>query len=74
MDSICFDVSFNSHCWIEISRLLVSRLDDGKRMLGNIIMRITIGSPINVGVVKEANKFSFIFFLRIWRFLVLVLV
>lgn len=33
-------------------------------MLGNIIIKITIGNPIIVGVVKEANRFSFIFFLR----------
>lgn len=33
-------------------------------MLGNMIIRTTIGSPIIVGVVKEVNRFSFIFFLR----------
>ena len=33
-------------------------------MLGNIMMRTTIGSPIIVGVVKEANRSSFIFFLK----------
>lgn len=29
-------------------------------MLGVIIMRITMGIPTIVGVMKEANKFSFI--------------
>lgn len=32
--------------------------------MGNIIMMVTIGSPINVGVMKEANRFSFIYFLK----------
>lgn len=33
-------------------------------MLGNKIIRTTMGSPINVGVMKEANRFSFICFLK----------
>lgn len=61
---ICFDVSWTSHCWIEIRRLLISRLDEGNRMLGNIMIRITIGRPIIVGVAKEANRFSFILILK----------
>ena len=55
---------------MEIRRLLISRLDVGNIMLGNIITRITIGSPIIVGVVKEANKFSFILILRVLYVLV----
>ena len=44
--------------------MLISRLGVGNRMLGNKIIKITIGSPIIVGVAKEANKFSFILFLK----------
>ena len=64
MVSICFDVSCTSHCCSETRRLLISRLGDGNRILGNIIIRMTTGNPIIVGVVKEANRFSFIFFLK----------
>lgn len=34
-------------------------------MDGNIIMIITIGRPIIVGVMKEANRFSFILILMV---------
>lgn len=34
------------------------------------MMSTTIGSPIIVGTVKEANRFSFIFFLKGWVVLV----
>lgn len=64
MASICFAVSCTSHCWSETRRLLINRLGVGNRMLGNMIIRTTIGKPIIVGVVKEENRFSFIFFLR----------
>lgn len=37
-------------------------------MLRNIMIRMTIGSPIIVGVMKEANKFSFILFLKLKLF------
>lgn len=62
---ICFRTSLINHCWNVAKRLLVSRLGDGKKMLGNRIMRVTIGRPASVGVAKEANKFSFIFFLKV---------
>lgn len=39
---------------------MISRLDDGNRMVGNIMIRVTTGRPIIVGVMKEANRFSFI--------------
>lgn len=39
----------------------MSRDGDGNRMLGNAIIKTTIGKPINVGVMKEAKRFSFIF-------------
>lgn len=57
---ICFVVKLINHRCIAIRRLLIRRIFDGKRMLGNITIRITIGRPIIVGVIKEANKFSFI--------------
>lgn len=57
---ICFVVIRISHCWIETRRLLISRAVDGNNILGNIIISTTIGSPIIVGVMKEANRFSFI--------------
>lgn len=62
--SICLDVSWINHCWIEINRLLISRLGDGNRIDGNITINTAIGRPIIVGVAKEANKFSFICFLK----------
>lgn len=57
---ICFAVMRINHCWVETNRLLISRVVDGNNILGNIMISITIGSPIIVGVIKEANKFSFI--------------
>lgn len=38
---------------------------------GNMIMIMTTGSPISVGVMKEENRFSFILFLKGFRFLVI---
>lgn len=40
-----------------------------RRIDGSIIISITIGRPIIVGVMKEANKFSFILTLRVYLFL-----
>lgn len=45
-------------------RLLMSRLGVGNSKLGNIIIKVTMGSPIIVGAIKEANRFSFILFLK----------
>lgn len=45
-------------------RLLMSRLGVGNSKLGNIIIKVTMGSPIIVGAIKEANRFSFIYFSR----------
>lgn len=45
-------------------RLLISRSEDGNRIEGNIMIVTTIGSPIIVGVMKEANRFSFILILK----------
>lgn len=57
---ICLVVTRINHCWIETKRLLISRVVDGNSRLGNIIINMTTGSPIIVGVMKEANRFSFI--------------
>lgn len=45
-------------------RLLIKHVVDGNRMTGNIIIKITIGRPIIVGVMNETNRFSFIWYLR----------
>lgn len=45
-------------------RLLIRRFDDVNRIDGSIIIRVNTGRPIMVGVMKEANKFSFIFVLK----------
>lgn len=63
---ICFRINWANHCWAETSRLLISRVGAGNRRVGNIIIRITIGKPIIVGVIKEENRFSFILFLMGW--------
>lgn len=44
--------------------MLIKRSDDGNKIDGNMIMVTTIGSPITVGVMKEANRFSFILILK----------
>lgn len=63
---ICFRINLINHCWIVIKRLLIRRLGEGNRIIGNIIIIVTTGMPINVGVMKEANRFSFIFLLRVF--------
>ena len=68
---ICLIISLISQCWNEWSRLLIKRSDDGNRIDGNMIIVITIGSPITEGVIKEANRFSFILILKEFLFLVL---
>ena len=45
-------------------RLLISRFDVGNSRLGNKTMRVTRGRPSIIGVMKEANRFSFILFLK----------
>lgn len=61
---ICFDTSWSIHCWREIRRLLISRFDVGNSRLGNKTIRVTRGRPRIIGAMKEANRFSFILFLR----------
>lgn len=60
---ICFKISWTSHCCTETSRLLIRREGAGNSRVGNMIISTTIGRPINVGVIKEENRFSFILFL-----------
>ena len=61
---ICFDRSWSIHCWRETRWLFTSRFDVENNTLGNRTIRVTRGRPRIIGVVKEANKFSFIFFLK----------
>lgn len=61
---ICFDTSWSAHCWREIRRLFTKRFDVGNNRLGNITIRVASGRPRIIGVIKEANKFSFISFLK----------
>lgn len=49
---------------METNRLLIRRLGAGNKMEGNITINTTIGRPIIEGAAKEANKFSFICFLK----------
>ena len=45
-------------------RLLISRFDVGNSKLGNKTIRVTRGRPNIIGVMKEANRFLFILFLK----------
>ena len=45
-------------------RLFTSRFDVGNNKLGNKTVRVTRGRPSIIGVMKEANRFSFILFLK----------
>lgn len=57
---ICLRISLISQCWNVWRRLLIRRSDDGNKIDGNMMIVTTIGRPITVGVMKEANRFSFI--------------
>lgn len=70
---ICFEISWSSHCWREMRRLFTSRLDVGNSKLGNRTIRVTRGRPRIIGVMKEANRFSFILFLKGYFVLVFLL-
>lgn len=58
--------------------MLIRRFEDGNKIDGNIIIVTTIGRPIIVGVMNEANRFSFILvlkgFLLLWLLMILVMV
>lgn len=55
----CFDVSLVNHCWMAIVRLLISRFGAGNNIDGRIMIRVVIGIPSITGIIKGANKFSF---------------
>lgn len=42
-----------------ITRLLINRFGVGNSIVGNIIIRVVIGIPSTTGIMKEANRFSF---------------
>jgi hypothetical protein len=46
---------------LEANQLLISWLGAGSIILGKRFTKVTIGSPIIVGVMKEINIFLFIF-------------
>lgn len=52
---------------MEIVRLLISRFGAGNRIDGRMMIRVVIGIPSITGIIKGANKFSFM-----WRFKELV--
>ena len=54
--------------------MLTRRLDVGNSKLGNNTIRVTRGRPKIIGVMKEANKFSFSLFLKECFVLVFLLV
>lgn len=54
--------------------MFVSRLEVGNNRLGNRTIRVTRGRPKIIGAMKEANRFSFILFLKGWFVLVFLLV
>lgn len=58
---ICLVISLINHCWAVVTRLLINLFVVLKNRVGNIMMGITMGRPISVGVAKEVNRFSFIF-------------
>lgn len=67
---ICFTIIRISHCCKVVTRLVIRRLGDGNRAVGKRMMRVTMGRPISEGVMKEANRFSFIWVLKslgFWR-------
>lgn len=61
---ICLMISFINHCWNEWKQLEISRLEEVMEEVisidGNIMIRTTMHKPAIVGVMKEANRFSFI--------------
>lgn len=61
---ICLVIILISQSWRVSRRFVEMREDEVMNMVGIIIMKMTIGRPIIVGVAKEANRFSFMLFLR----------
>lgn len=44
---------------MEIVRLLIRRFGVGNKTDGRIMIRVVIGIPSIIGIIKGANKFSF---------------
>lgn len=57
---ICFDTSWSIHCWREMRH----QFDAGNNKLGNMTIRVTRRRPRITGVMKKANRFSFILCLK----------
>lgn len=51
---------------------MIRRFEEGNKIEGNAMMMVTRGNPISVGVMKEANRFSFILVLKGFRFLMIL--
>lgn len=64
MPIVCFDTSWSIYPWREMRRLLTSQFDVGNNKLGNRTIRVTRGRPRIIGVMKEANRFSFNLFFK----------
>ena len=61
-------LSLINHCLNEWKLLEISRLSEVISIEGSTIISTTMGKPIIVGVMKEANRFSFILILKGYLF------
>ena len=61
---ICFDTSWSIPCWREMRWLFTNQFDIGNNKLGNMVIRAVRKRSRIIGVMKEANRFSFILFLK----------
>lgn len=66
MAIICLNIRCRSHCWIATRQLLTSQFVEGKRIVGNTTITMTVGRLIIIGVMEEENRFSLIWFLMGW--------
>lgn len=62
-------MSLVSHSWNEWKRFGIRRLEEVRSREGSMTIKMIMGRPIIVGVMKEANKFSFILTLMGYLFL-----
>ena len=61
---ICFDTSWSIPCWREMRWSFTNRFYVGNNKLGNMMIRVMRKRSRILGVMKEANRFSFILFLK----------
>lgn len=61
---LCFIIIYFKISLIVHYCIVIGWLEEGNKMLEDTII-IAIGIPINVGVMKETNRFSFICFLKV---------